>query len=225
MPSPQTEIRITRTYLSLKPSPNSFLVMIFSLLVSALLSQAHWSEWRGWHEFLSASQELVFEKGEYWRLWTSLLIHGDYQHFFSNAYMLFILGYFVYGYFGGLVYLLAWGLGGLVAYISLWTYPPQVHLVGASGVIYLLAGFWLSLFVFIERKRTLAQRLLRACGVALVILFPTSFQPQTSYRAHFFGFAVGVFFAILFFLSNKKKIRSYEVQEMIVDDEDEELPS
>src|SRR5690606_6577608 len=98
-------------------------------------------------------------------------------------------------------------------------YPAQVSLVGASGIVYLLAGCWLTLYALIDRRYEIKRRLLRAVGVCLVLLFPSTYAPATSYSAHAIGLAIGVLWALTFFLKNRTHIRTSEVIETITDDD------
>lgn len=194
-------------YLSRRPASGSFLIAAGTILFIGIISQLYWENWGSLADLLPGSATQVFEQHEYWRLFTATLIHGDWQHFLSNAYMLGILGFFVYGYFGFSVFpFYSYVLAGLVNALSLLTYPANVKLIGASGWVYLLAGTWLTLYILIERNRPLFRRLMRATGVGAVILLPSTFEPQTSYRAHAIGFAVGVALGFVVFALRKKQI-------------------
>jgi hypothetical protein len=76
-----------------------------------------------------------------------------------------------------------------------------------------MAGFWLVMYVLIERRLPIRKRLLRSVGVGLVVLMPAALQPFVSYRTHAIGFAVGVAGALTYFLARKEAIRSAEVVE------------
>jgi hypothetical protein len=76
-----------------------------------------------------------------------------------------------------------------------------------------MASFWLTLYIFLERRFPVGKRLLRAVGFILVVLIPTSFNPQTSYRTHAIGFAAGIVVAIPYFLVNRERLRSADVVE------------
>ncbi len=166
------------------------------ILACVLLSEFYWRQ-DSFSKLLSATGTQVFEAHQYWRIFTAVFIHADVKHLISNMYMLSILGYFVSGYFGFWVFPVGTTLlAGFVNLISLYTYAPNVNLLGASGLVYLLAGFWFAMYVIIERHRPLSARLLRVIGVALAVLFPTTFEPDVSYRTHFIGFIIGVLFAL-----------------------------
>ncbi len=159
-----------------------------------------------------ANRDLAIEKLQIHRLFFPMFMHGDPAHFLSNAYMFGILGFLICGYFGVRLYFgLLLGLGAVTHYLSLLTYEPQVNLIGVSGVVYLFAGFWLVLYVGIDRRFTIGGRLIRAIGVGLVVLFPSTIEPHVSYRAHAIGFAVGSVAGILYYLKNRDYFRKFEV--------------
>ena len=106
------------------------------------------------------------------------------------------------------------GAGAIVTLISVLIYPPEIFIVGASGVIYLMAAFWLTLYVGLERRFSVGKRILRVTGLILIMLIPTGFNPITSYRTHAIGFGVGVLIAILYFLTNKDRFRREEAVEI-----------
>ena len=95
--------------------------------------------------------------------------------------------------------------------LTLWTYPEQATLVGASGVVYFMVGFWVISYFFIERAAKKTKRILTALGVSLILFFPTEYEPHVSYTAHAIGFMVGVASGVSYFFLNRSKIRKSEV--------------
>lgn len=212
---PLKERVITKTLLSRRPGPRSLMVSVITLLLCYGVSNLYWSA-SPLAEFLAGSRRAVYENGEIWRVLTAVFAHGDALHLLSNSYMLGILVYFVFGHFGPLAFPVGAVAGAaLVNALSLLTYRPDVQLVGASGLVYLLAGFWLTLFVAIERQRSLTGRVVRALGVGLMILFPTTFEAKTSYRTHAIGVAVGILMGIGYFWLNKDRIRKAESTKLV----------
>ncbi len=184
-----------------------------------VVSAIFWTDRFGLASELPATPEMVFEHGEYWRLLTTIGTHADFQHLFSNAIVFGILSFLLYGYYGPLVYpVLTFALGVLVMGVGLATYPTGTILVGASGVTYLMAGFWLTLYLFLERRFSPAKRLIRSVGFGLIILMPTVFEPSVSYRVHGLGFAAGVLLGIGYFLFKKESLRQAERVEIEVED-------
>ncbi len=75
---------------------------------------------------------------------------------------------------------------------TIWVYEPRTHLVGASGMLYGMVALWLVLYVRFETRFSVPMRIFRAIGVSLLLLFPTTFEEQTSYMAHAAGFVIGL---------------------------------
>lgn len=202
---------VKETYLTRKPAPRSQWVALMSVAILFVASMVYWSDALGIASLLPASRESVYARGEYWRLLTSVLVHADFQHFLSNGVVFGVLAFLLYGYYGLSVYP-GWTFvfGALVTGIALRTYPAQTTLVGASGIVYLMAGFWLALYLVLERRVSMAKRLVRAVGFGIIVLVPTAFEPAVSYRTHLVGFVVGVVFAGLYFVKHKQRLRAAE---------------
>lgn len=213
----KSEITIRETFLSRKPERSSSLAGLASIVAIFVSSVIFWDNKWDLAQWLPASGETVFHKHQYWRLLTGILVHSDFMHFFSNAIPLAFFSSLLYGYFGFTIFpLLMLALGCLIHLISIMTYPPEATLVGASGVVYCMAGFWLTLYVLIERRYSIANRLMRSIGFFLVVFVPSTFEPTVSYRAHAIGFTAGIIAASLYFLKNRQRIRqaeSYELEE------------
>ena len=207
----EPEKRLSGTFITLKPKSSSLIFTALSLLIVIGVSQFYWMNIGDLAHFMPAIKKNIFFEGEWWRLFTSVLIHADFGHLLSNLYMLGIFAYFVYGYFGFYAFpVLAFFGSGLVNAISIYTYPLETRLLGASGMVYLLGGFWLSLYLMIQRQYKFSRRLVRVLGIALMVFFPSSFEPTTSYRTHFIGFAVGATLGLLYFFFNKDRLREKE---------------
>ena len=122
-----------------------------------------------------------------------------------------VLAFLLYGYYGASVYPgLTFLSGAIVTALALRTYPAQTWLVGASGVVYWMAGFWLALYLMLERRVSIGKRVVRAFGFGVIVLVPTAFEPAVSYRTHFIGFLVGIAFAIAYFAKHKERFRAAE---------------
>jgi rhomboid protease GluP len=216
---PRADEVVTETHLSRKPASASIWVALASASLLCIVSGIYWTDALGLASELPATPETVFELGQYWRLITAIGVHSDSRHLMSNALVFAVLGYLLYGYFGAAVHpVLTLVGGGLVTALSLATYPPLTILVGASGVTYLMAGFWLTLYLFVERRFTPARRLLRALGFSLLVLMPTVVEPAVSYRTHALGLGVGVTLGVAYFYFNKDRLRSAERLEIEGDD-------
>lgn len=177
--------------------------------------------------WMSASPNQVFNQGQAWRLFTTLFAHGDEKHLLSNSFYLFILATFLSGYYGVFTFPIAAFVGGaLTNLITLWFMRNDSILIGASSMVFWMGGAWLTLYLLLDRRRTLFQRWLRATGVGLVLFFPTeAFDPTISYRAHFVGFVLGILWGLVVFYSRKKQFRASEVIEVVVEKDNESVGS
>lgn len=162
-------------------------------------------------DLLSANGHQVFAKKEYWRLFTTTLLHADLVHLAHNAFFFAGLSALLFHYFGFWVFpALSVVAGGLINLVTLYYYPPEVTLVGVSGVVYFMASFWLTNYILIEKRQKLWIRFVHAIAVSLIFLFPEVFEVRTSYLAHGMGFLFGVPFGIVYYLIMRKKIRAQD---------------
>ena len=204
------EIRIKSTLLSEKPREGSLWIALLSVMVLLFVSLLCWRN-PSLLNLLAASQHQVVGEQEYWRLLTTTAIHADLTHFLSNTILFAFFTFLLYGYFGFWVFPVAvLALGSLTNYLSLLTYPENTQLIGASGLVYLMAGFWLTSYVLVERSHPLKKRVLVAMGIALLVLVPSSLSPGVSYRTHAIGCGLGVIAALGYFQARKEQIRSLE---------------
>lgn len=184
--------------------------VIWTLIYIQLCFIFSWLEWSQVWE-TSASRQLVFVDGQWWRLFTSTFVHGDLRHLLSNGVMLSIMGHFVCSYYSPLIHpFLSFLIGGFINAIVLTSYPLMVTLVGASGVVYYLWGFWLVLYFFIQRHLLISRRLMKVSIVGMVVLVPSTFEPNVSYLAHLVGLIVGVVCGYIVWFIRSGYFRSFE---------------
>lgn len=142
---------------------------------------------------LAASGDEVFGKSEYWRLVTALFTHSDVEHLLSNTPLFLIFGWFLYAFFGRLAFPVGAIVVGILSNLwTIYTYEAKTSLLGASGMLYGMIALWLVLYVRFETEYSVSMRIFRSIGVALLLLFPTTFHQTTSYTAHATGFLVGL---------------------------------
>jgi len=217
------EYKFIRNYLTKPQNQYGQLTALFFVGICMLFSYLNWNNIAQLEGLLSANKVNVFTNHEYWRLFTTSLIHGDLKHLLSNSLMLFILMYFVASFYGVFFSLfVSFIMGGVINAFTISLYTDNTTLVGASGILYYLWGFWLVLYVGIETHRSLIGRILRVGAVFFVLLVPTSFDPQTSYVAHYSGFLLGAAIGLIFFFFNKKMFKQSEIwEEKIIEDEED----
>ncbi len=149
-------------------------------------------------EYLWLSGDALFEKHEYWRLLTSLVTHADLSHLLGNALIFLIFGWMLRAYFGLIVFPVASFLIGLITNIvTIAAYDPRIKLLGASGMAYGMVALWLVFYIRHDTDHRIPVRIFRAAGFALVMMFPTTFDPHVSYLAHAAGFGIGLVTGLL----------------------------
>jgi rhomboid protease GluP len=204
---------VSENWLTQKPNMTASLIALVSSIFVALGSLVYWHNLFDIASFMVASRQSVYEQNEFWRAWSTLLVHADQKHLLGNLFLFFILGFFLTGYFGLLVFpIMAFLIGGVTNFIVLWQMPQFSSLIGLSGVVFWMGGVWLVLYFLIDRRKTLLQRAIRTLGVALVLLMPSeAFDPTISYQSHLVGFFLGLVFGILFFYFNISRFRQAEI--------------
>jgi rhomboid protease GluP len=139
---------------------------------------------------------------ELWRLITSMFLHADVIHLFSNMVALLIFGAAVENNFKRYQYIIIYFLSGLIGNIfSLILLPLNVISLGASGAIFGLIG---AAFIFFARED---QSFILLGLIYIVYFIIMSFAPGINPWAHLFGLLGGVAFG--YFFKHKKKYEDY----------------
>lgn len=169
MPAPAQRPR--RNYGFLKHSPTAFIIAacVIVFLVEAALSRSQEISMPVLMKMGADSGVEVFA-GQWWRLFTSVFLHGNFLHIATNMWALFNLGLLaeiLYGRRNFVFLYLVCGLGGSVA--SVWWHPGVVG-VGASGAIFGIAGALLPALKFQKNPR-IAMALRGALGSIVIFVF------------------------------------------------------
>ena len=93
---------------------------------------------------LLALDKVRLAQGEYWRLWSVTLLHGDYLHLFFNMYALFIAGALVEQLYGRRLFILLYLLSAAAGSVGSFVLGGDAPSVGASGGIFGLFGVLLA---------------------------------------------------------------------------------
>ena len=125
--------------------PNVFAVIVISIHVAYFLwvGMGNWTFGGGitakaLDQAGALSTDLV-DRGEFWRLGASILLHANILHILlnmSNLYILLLISEPLFGQFGSL---LIYGLSGYAASVLSWSVGTE-RTVGASGAIFGLMG-------------------------------------------------------------------------------------
>ena len=135
--------------------------------------------------------------GEWWRLATSMFLHGGVLHLALNMWCLLNLGLVAERLFGRPAFLSLYLLSGLGGSLASLSYHPMVVSVGASGAIFGLAGGLIAL-LGLRREVAAAARLTKMLPslfsfVAYNLLF-CAMNPLIDNAAHVGGLVVGAAF-------------------------------
>ena len=208
------EVRLTETYLNKVKYEGGIIMASAILTVCFVISLFYWEQNPAFTQ-LSANSGDIFQKHQYWKLISTLFVHADIEHLLSNSFMLFFLSYFVHSFFGVITILVLSIIGGsLTNFLVLLKLPYESSLVGISGVIYILWGFWLMLYLCLNKKITVTRRLINIIGIFFILLIPTSYNPQTSYMAHYLGLLIGLLSGFIYYHLHRDKFRLYEKYEV-----------
>lgn len=180
------------SFLSQRPNKKAFYPVFLYAGLCFLFTYLYW-KYPELKNDLAGNRESVFGEGKLYLLVTSLLVHSDIRHVLSNMMFFVPFGGLLTFYYGWRMFpLIAVSLGIITQVISLKTYSPYTKLIGSSGVLYVMFGLWLSLFYKVETHFSKPQRWIRLIGFGLIMLVPTAFSPEVSYRTHYIGLLVGV---------------------------------
>jgi len=136
---------------------------------------------------------LTVLKGEWWRLFTAMFLHGGMTHILMNMVSLYIIGRGMEIYFDARSYLAIYLFSGLLGGLaSLYIHPESVG-IGASGAIFgvfgALAGFFIAHRKHLgEHTRAFMKEFTVIIVINLVIGFSIS---SVDVSAHIAGLAAG----------------------------------
>jgi rhomboid protease GluP len=139
-----------------------------------------------------AKENHLIAQGEYWRLFTAIVVHASILHYGFNAYALYIIGRDVERFSGPLRLTVIFLLAGLSGSVFSLLFNPSPS-VGASGAIFGLIG---ALAVFLYRHRKLfgerGRRNLQNIVVIALINLLIGLQGNIDNWAHLGGLIGGL---------------------------------
>lgn len=136
---------------------------------------------------------------ELWRLVTSMFLHGDVLHLFSNMFSLLIFGSYIELGFSKFKFVLIYFLSGILGSVfTIFLLPLNTISLGASGAIFGLIGAALSILITDRNNPLIILGLIYAFYFVI-----SSFSPGINYFAHIFGLLGG--FATGYLLRRNKR--------------------
>jgi membrane associated rhomboid family serine protease len=137
--------------------------------------------------------------GEYYRLWSLTLVHGDWLHLLFNMYALYLVGPIVEQLYGSRLFLVFYLLCGAGGSVASFTFGSAIPSVGASGAIFglfgvLLAGARTHHPVLDQRGRSLVSQI----GMLILINLAFGFIARNIDNAgHIGGLLAGLWLGFL----------------------------
>jgi rhomboid protease GluP len=149
---------------------------------------------------------LVLQEGEWWRLVTSMFLHGGLAHLFLNGWALYQLGSLFESWLGSTRLVVTWFVSGIAGSLASILFTQSLS-VGASGAIFGLLG---ALIAFLLRRRdalnagakSLLGQLVLWAGINVVFGFSV---PRIDNAAHLGGFAAGFLLGLI--LHERRRLR------------------
>ena len=150
---------------------------------------------------------LVFDQGEWYRLFSSMFLHFDIEHLFGNMVALFAIGIYAESYFGKVRYLIIYFVSGLVGGLFSLLIDQRmgdfaVH-AGASGAIFGVMGC-IIIFAIDRNTRPYFPFSRVIIGIPLLIL-PGLLSSNIDFAAHIGGFLTGLLISYTFYFFMKSK--------------------
>jgi membrane associated rhomboid family serine protease len=136
--------------------------------------------------------------GEYWRLWTVTLLHGNELHLFFNMYALYLSGRIVERWYGWSYFLVFYLTCAAAGSIGSFVAGGEVPSVGASGAIFGLFGLLLAAGRFHHPVDRQGRALVGQLGMLILINLVFGFAvPGIDNAAHLGGLIAGLWIGAL----------------------------
>ena len=146
----------------------------------------------------------VFENSEWYRLITSMVLHGSIFHLIMNMYVLFYLGAFMEKILGKIKFLTLYLISGLISSLTVvFIGSPNVVTVGASGSIFGIMGA-LFIMTFMKNNFLNIQTIKSIRYLTFINIFFTLLIPSISVEGHLGGLVSGLIIYYLFSIQKAK---------------------
>lgn len=149
---------------------------------------------------LGANFRPLVLKGEVWRLFTSIFLHGGFMHLFMNMTALFFAGLFLEPLLGKWRLLLLYLITGISASLASFMWYDAIVSVGASGAIFGLYGYFIAVIIYksfpYQLHSGFLYSLLAYIGINLVMGLMGGIDNAAHIGGLLSGFCYGVLFPI-----------------------------
>ncbi len=153
------------------------------------------------------SYDRIVNHNEYYRIITSMFLHGSIMHLLSNMLTLYIFGRGLETTTSHVNFLGVYFLSGLVANITMLLFPSNAVMVGASGCIFGLIGATLVLTSIFKRS-IFGLNFSSILTIALVNFAASLSVPEISFQVHLIGFITGCILGYVYALDIIKSTKN-----------------
>lgn len=137
---------------------------------------------------------LFFEKGLFFQPLSTMFMHGNLTHLALNMIVLFQFGRILENYLGSFRFALLYLVGGVLCsllssiyvYFAFYYFGQNVNLIGASGAICVLMGY----YAVLDKESTKGL----IVAILLMSFAPLLMGVNVAWFAHIFGFICGFIF-------------------------------
>lgn len=167
----------------------------------------------------------IIEGKEYYRLFTSMFLHFDFEHLLSNMLLLFFLGEIIEEALGKIRYLIVYLVGGVVGNIVSLVMDLSLSKAvmpisaGASGAVFALIGA-MAWMLIVNRGRMAGVTIGRLSMLIALSVWDGFRNPNIDGAAHVGGLVAGFVLALI--LYRKPKTNDYYVGNIVQGDNDED---
>ncbi len=154
-----------------------------------------------------ASVNILIAYGEWWRVVTSIFLHGSFTHILFNAFSLFVFAPDLERLMGKWRFIIIYFASGLAGNILTYiVYDPTYASVGASGAIFGVFGAFAALVYYTRNNFPQLKQVILPLLIVSVIM--TFLSPGINEIAHLGGLATGFVIGLYFFNpKNRRRLR------------------
>lgn len=146
--------------------------------------------------------------GDWWRLFTSMFVHGGIMHLFMNIYGLFIAALFVEPILGAKKYFILYFISGLSGSLaSIWWHENTIS-VGASGAIFGLYGAILGLLLTKAFPEDGKKGILKFIGIFVGLNLLMSLTGGIDNAAHLGGLISGAVAGFILYNTGDNELKN-----------------
>ncbi len=149
----------------------------------------------------------------------SPFVHSNIEHLFHNTVPLFVLSMSLFYFYRKISWrILFFGL--LLTGILTWIIGRPSYHIGASGIIYMLAGFLFFKGIFSKYYRLVALSLIVVFLYGGLLWYVAPIDPEISWEGHLSGLVSGLLFAVIY-RKNIARAPKYEWERESYKEEDD----